>query len=449
MLSTLVLLVCFAFIITLLNIEHRQNHNASKILWIPTVWMLIRGSRPLGSWFYSSTMHPITNEMIEEGSRIDRIVFGALIIVSLYVIYSNDINWVSIIRGNKSLICILVFSALSILWSDFQFLSIKRWIKLAGLLPVSIIILSEINPFQALETIFRRCIYVLLPLSAVFIKYYPYLGRIYGRWSGEASWTGVTLTKNAFGQLCAISILFLVWVSIRDRRDKRFQRPVHVRVADNLMLVLAVFLLVGLAGSSSSITSIFCLVIGIASMLVLYKSIIHIKHVANLLFLGVAIIWVVLISGGSLIEGATRLVDRDPSFTGRTDMWKMLLDTGSRHPILGTGFGGYFGTPGNEFLEEHGYVVGHNGLLDIYVELGIVGVMLIVAFTLDLYTRFRRELAYRLDWGIFGICFLLISVLANFSESLFLNSTSYIWSFMILLSVVFSLPFSDHELKKR
>ena len=117
----------------------------------------------------------------------------------------------------------------------------------------------------------------------------------------------------------------------------------------------------------------------------------------------------------------TQIVGRDSSFTGRTEFWQMLLGIGARHPFLGTGFGGYFGTPGNEFEKLYHANEGHNGLVDIFVELGMLGVILIIAFHLRFYKKFRGELINVLDWGVLGICLLVISWLTNFSESLFLN----------------------------
>jgi len=64
------------------------------------------------------------------------------------------------------------------------------------------VIVSEVNPRQSLASLLRRCAYVLIPFSVVLIKYYPALGRQYGRWSGIEMWIGVTNQKNSLGILC-------------------------------------------------------------------------------------------------------------------------------------------------------------------------------------------------------------------------------------------------------
>ncbi|MBE3142728.1 MAG: O-antigen ligase family protein [Planctomycetes bacterium] len=403
--------------------------------------MLIIGSRPLGAWFSGPVMGPLTRETIEAGSVHDRIVLSALILLALYVLYKRKVEWSPILKDNSGLVFLIIFSGLSIIWSGFPFLSTKRWIRLWGIIPVAIVILSELNPRQALESILRRCTYVLIPLSIVLIKYYPHFGRSYSPWSGRETWIGVTTTKNELGQLCMFSIFFIFWEYLRKWRDKRFLRTGFVKYADGLVLAIAAFMLLGLGTTSGSATSILTLIVGIVSLLLMFRKKIGAKRMASLLICATAFTWVLFSFGGSIVEKATKALGRDPTFTGRTELWQILLEEGARHPLLGAGFGGYFGTPGNYYQEVTGTVSGHNGLLSVYVQLGIAGIILVVAFHLGFFRRFLRELDSAFSWGVFGICFLVLSLLENISESIFLYSTSYIWSITVLLSIVFSLPY--------
>ncbi|MGD0098831.1 MAG: O-antigen ligase family protein [Acidobacteriota bacterium] len=380
----------------------------------------------------------MTREAIEAGSVYDRIVLSALVLLALYVLYKRKVEWPPILKDNAGLVFLIIFSGLSIIWSGFPFLSIKRWIRLWGIIPVAIVILSELNPRQALESIFRRCTYILIPLSIVLIKYYPYFGRSYSPWSGREMWTGVTTTKNELGQLCMFSIFFIFWEYLRKWRDKRFSRTRFVKYADGLVLAIAAFLLLGF-GTGGSMTSILALIVGIVSLLLMFRKKNGGRRMASLLICGAAFTWVLFSSGGPFVEKVTNALGRDPTFTGRTELWQMLFEEGARHPLLGAGFGGYFGTPGNYYQEVTGYVSAHNGLLSVYVELGIAGVILVIAFHLGFFRRFLRELDSAFSWGAFGVCFLVLSLLANISESIFLSL--YIWSITVLLSVVFSLPY--------
>jgi O-antigen ligase len=432
---TLALIFCVGLIIVLLFNERKQNPTASYALWIPTIWMLICGSRPLGRWFEP------TAKNIEEGSPLDRWVLSILIFLALLVLYKRKIAWSLIIKNNFSLIFLCIFTGFSILWSDFPFLSFKRWIKLLGAIPIAMVVLSEKSPFGALESVFRRCAYVLIPFSLILIKYYPHLGRAYGRWSGLPMWIGVTSTKNGLAQLCAVSIFFFIWAFIRDRREKRFVKIRFRKITDRLILAIAIFLLAGIGGAYSA-TSISALVVGTVTLLILYKVKGVEGRISMFIVCATVLVWLFMTFSKSFVEVVAGILGRDETFTGRKDMWLMLINAAARHPLLGTGFGGYFGTPGNEFAEaQDGSVTGHNGLLNVLVEVGVVGLIILLGFHLSFYRKLLKGLKREFDWGVFGIAFLIMALLWNYTESLFLEPTSYIWGITIILSVIFSSPY--------
>jgi exopolysaccharide production protein ExoQ len=88
---------------------------------------------------------------------------------------------------------------ISILWSDFPFISLKRWVRTAGCSIMALVVLSEANPYEAMHAILRRTIYVVMPLSVVLVKYYPHLGVSFGRWSGQPSYTWRHNEQEHFG----------------------------------------------------------------------------------------------------------------------------------------------------------------------------------------------------------------------------------------------------------
>jgi hypothetical protein len=98
----------------------------------------------------------------------------------------------------------------SIFWSDMPFISFKRWVKELVAVVMTFFVLSESDPRKALQSIFRRTIYILIPFSYILINYFPEYGREYGRWSGGQMWIGVALQKNGLGRLCVFSAFFSV-----------------------------------------------------------------------------------------------------------------------------------------------------------------------------------------------------------------------------------------------
>ncbi len=83
---------------------------------------------------------------------------------------------------------------------------------------------------------------------------------------------------------------------------------------------------------------------------------------------------------------------------------------------------------------------GHSGHLDVYLEAGIVGVMLLLAFLIACYCNALRQLSRAYDWGLFGICLLMMTLIHNFTERNFLRPSSYFWNSLIFVAIVFTAP---------
>ena len=124
---------------------------------------------------------------IEDGSPIDRIIFFLLIAASVYILRKRQLSWSLLFQNNVALTLFLGYCAVSILWSDFPLIAFKRWIKVLGHPLMVLLLLTEREPVKAVETVIKRCAYVLVPLSILFIKYYPDIGRGYDRWTYQPS----------------------------------------------------------------------------------------------------------------------------------------------------------------------------------------------------------------------------------------------------------------------
>jgi exopolysaccharide production protein ExoQ len=433
------LILCVGVVTVLLYIERRRNPESSLALWVPTFSMIICASRPIGRWFKYTSEAGVAD--IEAGSPLDRLVLGVLIALGLLIVFRRKIDWFRIAKDNFWLILVFVYMGISILWSDIPFVSFKRWFRSTGDVFLALMVLSERVPLQALESVLRRCAYVLVPFSLVLVKYFPQFGRDYGRWSGGEMWTGVTMQKNSLGALCTLSAFLLIWALLREWRSGKLFKMRSQAFADALVLAIAVFLLKG--PGSYSATSVGILIVGIAILLLLYRREKLAQYMArHLKAFVVSIALLYLLFYDSVIRIVASTFGRDETLTGRVDIWRPLLDFASRSPLFGTGYGGFY-APGNDELQEifsSQFILAqaHNGYLAIYVELGMVGLILLGTFILSYCSRVRRELNHSFEWGVFGICLLPMLLLHNYSEVGFLQSSNYFWSIMVFLVIVFS-----------
>jgi O-antigen ligase len=366
----------------------------------------------------------------------DRLCLLFLIVGGLLVVMSRrNICWPDLFRRSAWLWLFFLYIGVSVVWTDEPFVSLKRWIKSAGALVMALVLLTEQKPREALASVFRRCCYLLIPLSLVLIKYFPQYGRAYGRWDGVEMWTGVGTHRNGLGQLCALSILFLV-VALYRKTSSDDVTPKSRRKADVGILALAVFLLAGPGAAAYSATSISVTVVGVGMFLGLQRLRRSAGFVAAHLH-GVAIASVVgyELLAEPLTNVVTFLLNRNSDFTGRaTDIWPVVLEAAARHPVFGAGYGGVWGL-GGAISEMVGVEQAHNGYMDVYLQLGIVGIVLLTAFLLEFCSRVRHEFAMDANWGLFGVAFLAVTLMYNLTETNFFDV--YPGTALVLLAMVF------------
>jgi len=211
-------ILCLWFVVHLFRADARENPDASAALFVPLTWMFLAGSRYVSSWL--SLGGPATSGSYDEGSPIDAATFFTLIAAGAIILYRRRLQWGQVLSGNKLLAFYLLFCFVSLLWADAPFVSLKRWVKDLGNPIMALLILTDPQPLQSLCLVLRRLSYLLLPLSILFVRYYPDLGRDY-RADGSPMFTGVGHQKNDLGLMCLVTGIYFAWQLILDRKNFR------------------------------------------------------------------------------------------------------------------------------------------------------------------------------------------------------------------------------------
>jgi len=421
------LLICTAVVLLLLRLEWRGSRGVSAAVWIPTIWMLITASRPLGTWFGVAGDN-------ESGSMLDRLVLTGMGIFAVLLLARRRFDWSGTLRRHRWLLVLLCYMALSTLWSDITLLALKRWFREVIVLLMALVTMSEANPRQALASLLRRTAYTLLPFSVVLIKYYPSLGRRYGRWSGIEMWTGVTGQKNMLGRLCMISIIFLLFALYQRWRNRETKIGRAQARADVAIIALSLYLLMG-ANSSTSLATLLVGITVFLSLLWLRRLKLKVPEV------GLAALVVLLIGfaastpflGGSNVAGFSSSLGRDDTLTGRTEVWAAVLPAMKQQPLFGYGFGSFW-TDARRALYD--IPTAHNGYLDIMLEQGIVGLFVYTLWLLSCARQLRRALKQDYEWASLALCFLVMALIYNATESALNSMTEHMTAVVLIASFV-------------
>lgn len=412
-----VALFFFAFgIVGLFFLDQGEKSRVSKALWIPTVWLFFCMSRSASAWLGVGPPAGQASVYLE-GSPVDRAVLAFLEVLALIVVVSRWRRASPILGRNWAIALFFLYAAVSISWSDFPVVAFKHWIKAIGDVMVVLIVLTEQNVAGAVERLFTRLGFVLLPLSILFIKYYPELGRrLTNSWTLEA--VGVCQQKNGLGELCSICGLALLWrfrCVYHDREDPG-------RRARLLALGTVLAMVVWLLWICNSLTSICALVMAsVAMMLSTRRAFRHTRAFVHLLIVTMLVLALYALffqSSSALVES----LGRDPTLSGRTSGWDIMLSIPNNR-LVGAGYDSFWLGPRLEALWEAfpNLEIGqaHNGYLEIFLNLGWIGVTLLA---LLIATGYRNVIgAYRRDpdTGSLRIAYFVVVVVSGLTEGVF------------------------------
>jgi len=428
-------LATVAFVIGILGLfafERRQT-KISWAAWIPMVWLFISGSRHVSAWM-NGLGGAMSQEQYLEGSPLDAAVYGLLIVAGGAVLIARWKKVSRILMSNMPLVIFILYCALSVAWSDYPGVAMKRWIKSLGDYSAILILLTEAEPAAAVVGTLSRVSFVILPLSILFIKYIPALGRTYAsHWVGTQFYVGVCDNKNMLGMVCMIfgfaSVCRFLQVLRGPRKNKKQGLIVYGSMAASGVWLLLL---------SDSKTSLACFVLtsGLVVGHVYFKTLRRRAVVLMATAFTVGSSFAVLFLG--IGSGALTHMGRNSTLTGRTDIWAALF-TVPINPMLGTGFESFWLGDRLAYLWSipivYGITEAHNGYLEMYLNLGYVGVVLLAVM---IWTGFRKiTLLLQSNPGEGRLCFgyFLIALIYNFTEAGF-RSTDLIWIGFILSVVL-------------
>ena len=424
-----------AFVAVLLLTDGRRSSQVSLAIWLPTLWMMYCGSRPLAYWFDPASVQ--IQGKLTEGSPIDSNFLSVLLALAVIVLITRKLAWRAIIKDNLAIFVFFSFMLLSVLWSDLFEVSLKRWIRTAGDLAMVLLILSEPKPIEAAKTVIRRSAYVLLPMSILLIKYFRNIGVAYTENGSTTMWIGVTTHKNVLGYVMMVCVIYF----IGDLLATKWRR----RAIDLVFLAMITWLFVGTDDSKGSQTSLSALGIALCALGAgrwLGDDPARLKRAAITVTVAAALFALLYQTlGDRAFDASMTSLGRDATLTGRTEIWNIVLDVGPGNFLLGRGYGSFWsGSTAEQVWDRLTYhthfTQSHNGYIDIYLELGVIGLFLLAWMMCSVVGTFRQTFAVNVEYGAYRLAFFTAILVHNLTESSYGRPTHLLW-FVFLLTCVY------------
>lgn len=328
-----------------------------------------------------------------------------------------------VLRNAWPYFLLIVLAVGSVLWSVEPELSARRAV---ALLLSAVYVLHVVTWFDVRRLIRLFAIFcAVMVIASAFAVLIPGVGITPAEAGNHAGrWRGVLLSKNQFGVLAGMSCLTFVAMFLTCARGSR-ERQIWAGLAV-LALVELYF-----ANSRAPLIGLFAAFAVIWASVFLFapsESQRRIGMGLRSLIVGVgAFVTAVILP--TLIVIILPLLGRDLTLSGRARLWEYAFEKGMDRFWFGAGYRSfwvdkltfdlvlrqrYWGVPGQTIRLTS---TGHNGFLDIWLELGIAGLFLMVILFITILIRSNRFLARTKDltfvWHIGIFAYALVYYMAN------------------------------------
>jgi len=391
----------------------KKSTKPSKAIWISFFWLII------------ST--PYISGILHNFARF-RYIYGSIALIAVYILIKRKKQFDNIFKNNILVFVLVGYIGLSIFWTGTIIESFKNYLVPAATLIIICLIFIEKEPDKIFITIFKRYFIVIILLS-ILIEF------IF-RSNSTAALTAVSSHKNSFGILMAISSIFFLWKMGKRKDNKEIGLSI-------LFLVLSFYFLIG----SRSIGALGAFVAGSITFLFLmfFKSKKNLKK--NILIITI-LTFLLIVSSAKLYKSYTEYsvlqyivekTGRDMTFTGRTNIWDYALKTANQ-PIFGYGFGGFWNEKrilNAERSINYAAPHSHNGYLEAYLNLGLVGITIITIILLSISKRLIKRFVKLNNHFDILMIILFVSILFSniFNVGLFSIYFSIEWFIFFFIAI--------------
>ena len=431
--SQIAFLIWLVLLVALLRLDPIKVRGSSLALWVPVAWLFITATRLPSQWLGTSIGY--TAETFAEGNAFDRVVYFALIGLSLAILVRRSFKFGSFISNNLALSGLVLVGLVSVAWSDFPFIAFKRWFRDLGIYLVILVVLTDRWGPDAVRWVYRRVFFLAIPLSIILIKYFPHMAREYDQWTGQQYFTGAATSKNMLGVMCLVSGLYFLW-DICTQWHVRTQPETRRVIWINASILAMTMWLLTQAGSA---TSTLCFAMGAAIILATHIGPIRRNPALLPALVPLGIVSYMLLQfafGVDLVAVVSEAVGRQPDLTGRTNIWRVVLST-DISPLVGAGYESFWLGPRLLWVWERATGVNHahNGYLELYLNLGIIGLAFLCAFLVGSYVSIWKRYRASPSLASYSLALWAVILFYNVTESAFRGQLLWLCFLMSVIVV--------------
>lgn len=340
------------------------------------------------------------------------------------------------VTRDKLLLLLICVALLSTFWSFAPEVTLRRNFILLATTLFAVYLTMRFRPYEQLQLL-AWTLGIAAVLSMVLALAFPAYGVMD---SGE--WQGIYRHKNALGRMMALGGIVFLLLAMSSRRYWWLNWTGFGLSASLLLL-----------SNSKGALAIF---VTLLVLLPLYYALRWSHTLAVPFFIGAAFaagtaaIWLL---GNA--EPVLTALGKDTSLSGRAEIWPAVFDKIQEHPWLGYGYSGFWlGWEGEsayvwsilpgEFFPVHS----HNGYLDLWLDLGFLG---LIVFAVGLFIALTKAMqivrsttAVVTLWPLLYLTYMLLN---NITESSILKPNDVWW--ILYVATILSVSIERDRLKNQ
>ena len=354
-------------------------------------------------------------------AQLVRQIFLIIYIISFCLLVLRWKQVIPLVLKGGWIWLLLGLAICSIFWSFSPDLTQTRVIALTGSMMFSLYFASRYTLREQLY-LFGWVFGIGTIASLLFAILLPKFGIMGGIHAG--AWRGIYTHKNGLGRTMLLSIIIFLLLALTTKKNRwLFWTLLGTSIA---MLLLS-------KSSSPLINLMILMTIFLMLQIVRWNYLFLVPALMGILCVG-TISYVLLITNAGQIASA---FGKDLTLTGRTDFWPLILDKIWENPWLGYGFGAFWqGLDGPSAYVWNASAFkapnGHNGYLDLCLDLGLVGFAI---YTIEFVTGVQRALiqirTVSTADAFLPILLLCLVVLSNLTESSLVVQNNLLWTLQV------------------
>lgn len=349
-----------------------------------------------------------------------------------------------------SLLILFATVVLSFFWADNPGISFDNCRASLRTFLFGVYLAAQYKPKELMQLMLKMFT-VALVINIIFSSFVIAIGQPYlavTMTNNEASWQGLLTHKQYFGRMMAHSSILFLLTALSNKRLRLLYWMGFI--------VSIVFLIL----SQSKTAWLLCL-LGLTMLPILKLSNFQYKLRTIIYIILVFIIGTIaIVVFGNFETIVVDILRKPPDLNGRLDIWNLAIQSGLKRPWLGYGMGGFWITyDGWSVIKSVPWVFNavvssnrstfhcHNGYIEIFLQIGIIGLIL---FASNLLVGIKRiinllHLTKSVEF-LWMLIFIITTLLGLVSETLVIltpHTISAIYVAIIISTRIYELKIKN------